>query len=61
MVYMKSRWQISESLMAESRLVVKRFMHGTSQEIVVWRNIIEDAHMPLDAAALTFSGSGWYV
>ncbi|ETW10287.1 hypothetical protein H310_00629 [Aphanomyces invadans] len=65
-VYMKSRWRIGnhhsdsadKDLYAESRLLIKRFMEDT-RHIVVWRNIIEDALVPLDATALTFHGSGW--
>ncbi|CAK4124396.1 unnamed protein product [Aphanomyces euteiches] len=57
-VYMKSRWRISESLFAESRLLIKRFVEE-SRQIVVWRNIIDDSLIPLDPNALTFHGSGW--
>ncbi|OQR93965.1 hypothetical protein ACHHYP_02003 [Achlya hypogyna] len=60
MVYMKSRWQISAGHVAESRLVIKRFVEET-REIVVWRNIIEDALLPLDPLAITFNGSGWAI
>ncbi|KAF0725067.1 hypothetical protein Ae201684_016465 [Aphanomyces euteiches] len=57
-VYMKSRWRISESLFAESRLLIKRFVEE-GRQIVVWRNIIDDSLIPLDPNALTFHGSGW--
>ncbi|ETV82821.1 hypothetical protein H257_04601 [Aphanomyces astaci] len=65
-VYMKSRWRIGnhnahsadKELHAESRLLIKRYVEP-SRQIVVWRNIIEDALLPLDASALTFHGSGW--
>ncbi|OQS05584.1 hypothetical protein THRCLA_02314 [Thraustotheca clavata] len=60
MVYMKSRWHISSENVAESRLVIKRFVED-SREIVVWRNIIEDAKIPLDPLAITFNGSGWAI
>ncbi|KDO18248.1 hypothetical protein SPRG_16369 [Saprolegnia parasitica CBS 223.65] len=60
MVYMKSRWQISPGTVAESRLVIKRFIEET-REIVVWRNIIEDALLPFDPLAITFNGSGWAI